>query len=130
MLVASSAPGTESESDLHATLAASGCEIVAESHDGLEILRLTAAFEPQIAVLDLDVPFLGGLSAARLVLRISPRTRLIALGSSSDRASIDAAHDAGFNGFVERSRTHECLLDAIESVLDGVFYSRPSRASP
>ena len=124
VLLVDAASGTRAE--LREVLEAAGCEIVGESHDGLEASRLAGALEPQIAVLDLDMPPLGGMSAGSLIHKIRPATRLIAVGSSGDRLFVAAAHGAGFNGYVVRDRTRGCLAEAMQAVLGGGVYPSPS----
>jgi len=64
---------------LKALLEREGFKVVGEAADGHEAVRLAQALRPDVAVLDLAMPLLNGLEAAREILRISPRTRTILL---------------------------------------------------
>jgi two-component system NarL family response regulator len=110
---------------LREVLEASGFEVVGESHDGLEASRLAGALAPDVVILDLGMPLIGGLSAGGVILRTSPATRLIAVGSSGDALFISSVHEAGFNGYVLRDRSRACLPEAIRAVLDGAVYPAP-----
>jgi len=99
-----------------------GHEVVAEARDGLEASRLAGAHLPDLAVLDLSLPVLGGLAAGSLIRGLSPRTHLIAIGGHEDGALMTAALEAGFVGFVVRERAAAQLARAIHVVRDGTLF--------
>jgi len=99
-----------------------GWEVVAETPDGLEASRLAGVLRPEIAILDLSMPALDGLAAGSLIRKLSPSTRLIAIGDRRDRHVIDAAVGVGFTGYLVKRLALRCLAEAIRSVNGGAHY--------
>ena len=62
--------------------------VVGEAADGIETLRLVERLHPNVLVLDLMMPGLGGLETARQVVRFSPRTRIVVLSMHSNEAYV------------------------------------------
>src|SRR5439155_13659473 len=73
---------------LKATLENEGFRIVGEAGDGLEAVRVAGRVHPEVAILDLVMPGLNGLDAAREIRRASPRTRVILLTMHTDDALV------------------------------------------
>jgi DNA-binding NarL/FixJ family response regulator len=99
-----------------------GHEVVAEAGDGLEASRLAGALCPDVAVLDLSLPILGGLGAGWLIRRMCPGTRLIAVGSQTDVGLVASVFEAGFTGFVDWREAPAHIVRSIQVVRDGALY--------
>ena len=94
-------------------------EIVAEASDGQEAVRLARELKPDVAVLDLAMPVLNGLDAAREIRRHVPLTKTILLtGYAEDRRVMEALR-AGINGYVVKTQTPRELAQAIQEVVRG-----------
>jgi two-component system response regulator NreC len=99
-----------------------GAEVVAEAADGREAVRLAKAFAPDIALVDVAMPLLNGLDAARQITRESPRTGIIVLSMYLDESYILRALDAGARGYLIKDNADEELENAIRSVAAGRPY--------
>jgi two-component system response regulator NreC len=102
-----------------------GAEVVAEASDGREAVRLAKAFQPDVALIDVAMPLLNGLDAARQISRDNPRTGIIVLSMYMDESYILRALDAGARGYLIKDNADEELENAIRSVAAGrPFFSR------
>jgi two-component system response regulator NreC len=110
---------------LKALLERKGCEIVAEAADGRQAARLARRVAPEIAVLDLGMPLLNGVDAAREIQRRAPRTRTILLTMFEDAAYVLGALEAGVRGYVLKAHAAADLMRAIDEVLRGAIYLSP-----
>lgn len=96
--------------------------VVGVASDGREAARMAEQYRPDVAVLDLAMPLLNGLSAAREIERRSPETRVVILTSYSEEQYVLDALRAGVSGYVLKTRTLSDLVDAIRSAARGVLY--------
>jgi len=103
----------------------SGTEVVAEAADGREAVRLAKAFQPDVALIDVAMPLLNGLDAARQIARENPRTGIIVLSMYMDESYILRALDAGARGYLIKDNADDELENAIRSVAAGrPFFSQ------
>jgi DNA-binding NarL/FixJ family response regulator len=101
-----------------------GIEVVAEARNGREAVRLSRALRPDVVVLDIAMPRLNGLEAARQIMARAPKTRVLILSAYSDDAYIDGVIAAGAVGFLVKQTSAQILEDAIHAVMEGrMFYS-------
>ena len=101
-------------------------EIVGEASDGLEAIQLAQSHHPDIAVLDLAMPTLNGISAVGEIKKVSPRTKMILLTMHTEEHYILEALRAGVKGCVWKTQAAEQLLQAIRDVCAGGVYLSPS----
>jgi len=102
-----------------------GFEIVAEAGDGREAIQLAKDVNPDIAILDLAMPHLGGPDAAQQIAQVSPKTRAIMLTMYSEESSVAKALDVGITGYVLKIQSAEDLVQAIRDVMAGGIYLSP-----
>jgi len=99
--------------------------IVSEASDGEEAVQKSDELHPDVILLDITLPGINGIDAARQIRGVSPNSRIIFL---SQHDSIQIAKDAlsvGAQGYVVKSDAGRDLLRAIQSVLEGhIFVSR------
>ena len=99
--------------------------VVSEAADGEEAVKRTEELRPDIILLDITLPGISGIQAARRIRTVSPESRIIFL---SQHDSIQIAKDAlsvGAQGYVVKSDAGRDLLKAIQTVLEGeTFVSR------
>jgi two-component system response regulator NreC len=103
-------------------LTGAGFDVLGEASDGHEAVRLARDLEPDVAVLDVVMPVLNGLDAAREIHQVSPRTKTIILTSRQDEQLILEAMRAGVSGSVLKTYRAEELIRAIRDVMAGGVY--------
>jgi two-component system, NarL family, response regulator NreC len=100
-------------------------EILGEASDGLEAIRLIKELLPEIAVLDLDMPGLDGLSVLREAALVSPQTRTIILTRHMEEPYAVEALRIGARGYVLKTQASTDLVAAIRHVDRGEVYLSP-----
>lgn len=111
---------------LRALLEQAGLAIVGEASDGHEAVRLARELRPNAAVLDLAMPRLNGLDAAREIMQTSPRTATILLTLYTEDHHVLAALRAGISAYVVKTQAVEELVHAIKEASRGAVYLSPS----
>jgi DNA-binding NarL/FixJ family response regulator len=101
-------------------------EIRGEASDGLEAVTLAERTKPDIVVLDLAMPTLNGVSAAKEIAKVSPLTRTILLTMHAEEYHVLDALRAGVKGCVSKSQASDHLLQAIREVCAGGVYLSPA----
>jgi len=102
-----------------------GFQIIGEAADGQEAVRRARDLSPDVAVLDLAMPLLNGLDAAREIVRASPRTRPILLTMHTEDPYVMEALRAGIKGYVLKTQPSTDLVQAIQEVSRGRIYLSP-----
>lgn len=103
-----------------------GFEIVAEAADGEEAVQLARAERPDVAVLDIRMPKLDGLSAAQAMLAEETCRAVVLLTGYADDARAAHARAAGVQGYVLKVQATEELVEAIRAVCRGERYVSPA----
>src|SRR5713101_7514289 len=103
-----------------------GFQVVGEASDGQEVVRLLPSLHPDVAVLDISMPLLNGVDAARELQKASPTTRNILLTRHDEDQYVTEALRAGVKGYVLKSQAATDLVHAIREVCRGGIYLRPS----
>ena len=97
--------------DLVEMLTEAGYEVIAQATNGEEAIALANEFKPDIAILDVQMPVLDGISAAEKIIAIAP---VLMLTAFSQRELVDRARDAGVMAYVVKPFTISDLVPAIE----------------
>ena len=105
-----------------------GHVVVGEAQDGQEALRVARAASPEIAILDLSMPRLNGLGAAREMRRMLPHCRNVLLTMYAHRDYVLQAVRSGVKGYVLKTQASEDLLHALDEVSRGRLYLSPGVA--
>jgi len=101
------------------------CEIVGTAEDGRTMLRMAQELQPDIVTLDISMPQLNGVDAARKLKKILPQTKVIFVTMHADPAYVNEAFKAGSSGYLLKRSAGSELLQAIQSVMDGQCYVTP-----
>jgi DNA-binding NarL/FixJ family response regulator len=102
-------------------------ELIGEASDGVEAIDLVGRLSPDVLLLDLNMPRLGGLDALAEILKASPEARIIILAASVDRREIIKALRLGARGIVLKTAATELLYKCIQAVVAGeVWVGRES----
>jgi len=102
-----------------------GFEIVGEASDGREAVRRTLELQPDLAVLDISMPYMNGIEAAAEIRKATPSAKLILLTVHTENRYILEALKSGIRGYVLKSRAAGELIEAIREVLGGRIYLSP-----
>ncbi|WP_443066371.1 response regulator [Streptomyces sp. NBC_01262] len=104
-------------------LAEGGFEVVATAGDGPEAVRRAKAAQPQVLVLDLNLPGLSGVQVCKAVIGDNPALRVLVLSASGEHADVLEAVKSGATGYLLKSAGRDELLDAVRrtAVGDPVF---------
>ena len=103
-------------------------QLVAETGDGLEAVRLAVDLTPDVLVTDLAMPGLHGLEVTRRVREQAPRTRIVIVSIYADEPYVVEAFRNGALAFVRKDESGRHLIPAIRAVLAGRRYLSPSLA--
>lgn len=93
------------------------CIIVGEAIDGVQAVQLVRELAPDLAVVDISMPLLNGLDAARQMRKASPRTKILILTMHDAGALIAQIQETGVDGYVLKSDAPKRLPLAIDSLL-------------
>jgi DNA-binding NarL/FixJ family response regulator len=102
-----------------------GIEIAGRARDGEEALTKIETRQPEVALVDLRMPRMGGIELTRRAARVSPETGIILYTAYGERALLTEAMDAGARGFVLKEAPLADLVRAVELVADGGTYVDP-----
>jgi EAL domain-containing protein (putative c-di-GMP-specific phosphodiesterase class I)/DNA-binding NarL/FixJ family response regulator len=91
-----------------------GLDLVGTATDAIEAIKLAAATQPDVALLDVRMPHGGGVAAARGMLQRSPSTKVIALSAAGDRSTVLNMLEAGAVGYLLKGGPVDEILKAIE----------------
>jgi DNA-binding NarL/FixJ family response regulator len=94
-------------------------QVIAEAADGLEAVAKAQGVKPDVILLDIGLPQLNGIEAARRMQRLSPRSKIIFLSQNNDLDIVRAALSTGARGYVRKTDVKKELIPAIDAVLRG-----------
>jgi DNA-binding NarL/FixJ family response regulator len=97
-------------------------QIVGELADGLDAVRKSEELQPDLIVLDLGLPTLNGIEAARRIRELSPKSKILFVSQESSADVVEEALRVGALGYVAKARAGSELLAAVEAVLQGKQY--------
>jgi CheY-like chemotaxis protein len=97
-------------------------QVIGVASDGLEAVLNTEALQPDLILLDIGLPKLDGIEAARRIRKAAPESKILFLSQESDIDLTRAALSAGGHGYVVKSDAEDELIAAIEAVMKGKRY--------
>lgn len=97
-------------------------DVVGQAADGREVIDACLKLQPELLVLDVDLPGLSGISIARRMTAELPDMPILMFTSHYDRVTVQDALEAGARGIIEKTAPAAQLLTAIESVASGKAY--------
>jgi DNA-binding NarL/FixJ family response regulator len=100
-------------------------QVVCEAADGLEAVKQADKLKPELICLDIGLPKLNGIAAARQIRKLAPESRIIFVSQESSSDVIQEALNLGAQGYVLKTKAGVDLLDAVEAVLEGRQFVSP-----
>jgi DNA-binding NarL/FixJ family response regulator len=101
------------------------CELLATVGDGQRLLQAVAQHRPDIVILDISMPVMNGIEAARTLKARFPSMKLVFVTMHADPAYIRAAFQAGASGYILKQSLSDELTQALHTVLRGQTYVTP-----
>jgi DNA-binding NarL/FixJ family response regulator len=114
---------------LQALLQAAGCTVVGAVADGREAVRLALALRPDVLLMDIAMPDLNGIEAARLLRAQWPAARIVVLSMHADAEHVYRALEAGACGYVLKESAGADVLSAVRAAHVGRRYLSPPLAA-
>lgn len=108
---------------------ASNLKVVGEASDGKEAVELATALQPDVVIMDIELPEMNGIEATRLIHQNLPNCRIVMLTSHTSDEEIFAALGAGANGYCLKKTSSKDLLDVIRTVAGGAVWLDPGIAN-
>lgn len=94
-------------------------QVVGEASDGVEAVQRAEELKPDLILLDIGLPTLNGIAAARQIRTLSPESKIIIVTQESSADVVQEAFNSGAEGYVLKTRAGFDLLDAVDAVLEG-----------
>jgi len=105
-----------------------GMDVVGEASDGAEALALAQSLHPDVVVLDISMPGMNGIEAARRMVEANPLIRIVALSAHTDRRFVAEMLRAGAKGYLPKDDAFDELTIAVHVAMKGQTYISPSVA--
>jgi two-component system, NarL family, response regulator NreC len=101
-------------------------EVVGEASDGRQVLQKAMELKPDVILMDLSMPEMGGIEATRQLQTIIPEARILILTLHEDEGLLKEVIKAGASGYIIKRAVEAELITAIHSVADGDIYIHPT----
>ena len=96
-------------------------EVVAEAADGLEVVELCRILRPDLVLMDVAMPRMGGLEATRALKEVLPRTIVLIMTALEEPDYLAEALQAGAAGYITKTAPSQQIVDAVRQALDGEY---------
>lgn len=97
-------------------------QVVAEASDGIEAVERAEEFKPDLILLDIAMPRMNGIEAARIIRSLSPESKILFMSQECSAGIAQEAFNAGAQGYVLKTDADSELLPAIGTILEGGQY--------
>lgn len=101
-------------------------DLVGEAADGNQVIQLAAQLQPDVVVMDVSMPGLGGIDAMQKLKELVPQTRVLILTFHEDESLVRKAISSGASGYIIKRAAESELINAIRIVSQGDMYIHPS----
>jgi len=103
-------------------------EVAGEAANGNEALKMVKELDPDVVLMDIAMPIMGGLEATRRINKEFPRTKVLVLTQYDDKEYVFPVIESGASGFISKAAASSDLASGIRSVYQGDSYLSPSVA--
>ncbi|KOO37208.1 response regulator [Priestia koreensis] len=100
-------------------------EVVAEGDDGSEALQLVAEHNPDVVIMDINMPSVNGVEATKQLVEDNPETKVIILSIHDDETYVTHALQTGARGYLLKEMDADALIEAVKVVAEGGSYLHP-----
>lgn len=107
------------------SLLAAEFDVVAVASDGRELVRQVEQLQPDAVLLDIAMPLLNGIEAARQIKKFAPKTKLLFVTQNADREYVQVAMRVGASGYVLKQSAVRDVVNALHEIFEGGFYVSP-----
>ncbi|MCG3200856.1 MAG: Transcriptional activator protein ExaE [Gammaproteobacteria bacterium] len=101
---------------------AANLEVIAEADNGQAALREYIDRRPDVVIMDLSLPGIGGLEAIRRIIARDPDARILVFSMHEDTVFVEQALQAGARGYITKSSAPEVLVDAVRRIAQGDIF--------
>lgn len=101
-------------------------KVIAEAERGEQAIQLYQELKPDIVIMDLSMPGIGGLEAIRRIVMRDPEATILVYSVHHEQVYVQRAIEAGAKGYITKNSAPELLLDAIDAIMQGKCYIEPS----
>jgi DNA-binding NarL/FixJ family response regulator len=105
-------------------------QLVGEASDGLEAVQKAQTLRPDLILLDIGLPAINGIEAARRILLYAPKTKILFVSEQRSHDIVEEALRTGAYGYVVKSNAATDLLPAVEAVLQGTQFVSANLTGP
>src|SRR5262245_58660272 len=97
-----------------------GFQVLGEATDGVEAVEQAIELRPDVVLLDIGLPKLSGVEAARKIRKLAPESKILFLTQESSASFVRHALRSGAHGYVQKATTQRELIPAIDAVMSGI----------
>lgn len=97
----------------------SNFRVICQASDGVEVVEQAQLLGPDVILMDIGLPILNGLEAARRIREMVPAAKILFLTQETDADIVEEAFSFGAAGYISKQRTRSDLLPALTAVLEG-----------
>jgi CheY-like chemotaxis protein len=105
-------------------------EICGEAVDGQDVVEKVKELQPDLVILDINMPVLNGLVAVRQILRLRPQTKVLVFSVHDSEQTIQEVHAAGAHGFISKGKDAQDLLRVVRDILSVNSLAAAAAARP
>ena len=100
-------------------------EVVAEGDDGSEVVNLFETYQPDVIIMDINMPHVNGVDATKQLIEKHPEAKVIILSIHDDENYVTHALKTGATGYLLKEMDADALINAVKVVADGGSYLHP-----
>ena len=103
-----------------------GFQVVGEAYDGRMAIEKATVLKPDVVVLDIGMPLMNGIEAARRIHKLLPQTRILILSMYSQEHYIHELLETGISGYLLKESSGRDIIQAIQAAMKGETFLSPS----